>query len=378
LCFIACDSDKLLEEENYSRILDLELKDHYVLQLDRRAFTAYHEGWVYTNEYDVNWNPSVHRMHPEGTGKRRIGNLPFSSSIYKDGWIYCMEPANTISVGWDVTFFPGSLFKMRLDGSEQMKFANMDNIVNFTLFDDWIYYLLINGSWENKNLYRMRTNGSDNLLIAENCFQFIIADEYIFKTERISANDTKIIRNNLDGTASEVIAEGNNQFFTPIFTDNGYLYFSVSLQNSASGVQQIHRIKFDGTGHQTITQMAGVHTIDSIVLNNDFIYYTCISRVVDSVADYVAQIFKIAIDGTDSQKILELTQPGVFRSIIFGDYIYYSHYGNIYRLNKNGGLPEIVYNSIYWGSSNNPRFVSGWFMSNNKYYIVEEPLTYNQ
>ena len=72
--------------------MDLEFENHYLLHLDKRAFMEYHEGWVYTrylehSEYSYT-RPVVYRMHPDGTKKQKIGNLPFFASVYSDGWIY--------------------------------------------------------------------------------------------------------------------------------------------------------------------------------------------------------------------------------------------------------------------------------------------------
>jgi len=264
---------------------------------------------------------------------------------------------------------------MRLDGSEKMKYENMDNVRSFTLYDDWLYYLLINNSFEDRRLYRMRTDGSNNQLIAENCFQFVISDGYIFLTERISLNDTKIIRYNLDGTAREVLIENNARMLLPIFTENGYLYFTVTFGHPAYGVRGIHRIKFDGTEHQTIVHLSGVGSLGGFILNDGFIYYGYSTGVTDS-SKSVFRIYKISADGTDNVKLLEYTPLDVSGFTIFGNYIYYRNVNTVYRLPKNGGTLERVYNPLVFSLDNNPRFVTGWFMSNNKIFIVEEPLQY--
>ena len=138
-----------------------------------------------------------------------------------------------------------------------------------------------------------------NLIIAENCQNYIIADGYIFVIHAISQFDTKIIRYNLDGTGSEVLLENNDRYFLPLFTDNGYLYFLVGFQSlnieELTG-NQIQRIKFDGSGRQIIVQHPEYGSPENVIFNNGNIYYTYSGRVADSF-QFVNQIFKINKEG---------------------------------------------------------------------------------
>jgi hypothetical protein len=303
-------------------------------------------------------------MLTDGTKKQQISKFPFDASRYNDGWLYCMKSAGSIRFGNEVTFVPGLLYRMRLDGSEIMKYENSTHIVNFSLNDGWIYYILRKDESYggiDRSLHKMRIDGSDNKLIAENCNIFIIADDYIF----IQFNN-KIIRSNIDGTASETIVENNNQIHTPIFTYNGYLYFSVSLRHPASGAQQIQRIKFDGTEQEIIVEISESHSIGGIIFNNGLIYYAYIDP-----SDI--KILKINANGTDSVILLDNITRSVFSFRFFGDYIYYRNDHDVYRFPKNGGEIETVRIAPI-NTLDNQRFMSGWFISNSSFFIVDEPL----
>ena len=167
----------------------------------------------------------------------------------------------------------------------------------------------------------MKTDGSNNQLISNSCFGFYIFDEYIFVTEGIAQFDEKIIRYNLDGTAGKVIVENNNQFLHPRFANNGYLYFTLMRQHSRQGVLQLDRIKFDGTGRQTIIQQPDVGNHMNIFYNNGFIYYDFTTRFAEN-SENVYQIFKINADGTDKVKLFEYTPTSKYGFNIFSNHIY--------------------------------------------------------
>ena len=349
----------------------LDLDGHILLQLDRKGFMAHHEGWIYTLEN------GLYRMQLDGTGKHKIGNRPFSNSVYHNDWLYFMDEAGAIRIGWTTTIYAGSIYRMRLDGSEYMKYTATDNVVNFILKDNWIYYQSINNNWDDRSLYRINIDGSDKHLIAENSREYIISDDYIFIKHEIKQFDTKIIRYNLDGTGKIIIVEDDTVILTPLFTDNDNIYFMVWFDSLGLGGfkgPQIHRVLFDGTEKNIIINNHENYSIGISNFKDGFIYFV-FSQAARWDNDWVgfSTINKIRADGTDITKLLDSRERNFNRLGMIGNHFYFMSGSNIFRISVNGGNIDTVgvLNDFTWDS---PRYVSAWFLSQDIFYVIEEPL----
>jgi hypothetical protein len=276
-----------------------------------------------------------------------------------------------------------TLYRAHLDGSEKTKLADVVGYPDFIVDGDWIYYSSGN------ELYRANTDGSGKQKIADNCSRFIVAEGYIFVRHggtagRLEQYDTKIIRYNLDGTDETILIENDRIVFSPIFTDNEYLYYTLYFGGvyfddgeSLKGMQ-LHRMKFDGTDCQTIIEYEGHYVLPTIVLKDGFIYYS--RNYIGGNYDSMGEIYKIRSDGTDCEKIRgEAAYSGIDFDLI-GDSIFYttSHggalWGNklystvqLWRLSLNGGFPLSVY------SNGGSEYFSGYFVHGHKIYVVTSP-----
>ena len=371
LGFISCDfeNDGLYSGANQD--IDRIDEEHSVLHLDRRAFAAYHEGWVYTIERERAGNARfIYRMRPDGTGRQRIGNAPFSASVFHNGWLYFMDEAGAGWFGWESWVYAGSIYRMRLDGSERKKYIDTDNVVYFMLYDNWIYYLSINNdNWFDRSLYRIRIDGSGKQLIAENCVLFIISDGYIFAKYEISQFDTKIIRYNLDGTGRKILVESNTQSLSPLFTHDGFLYYMLWFQNNTIGAPQVRRMRFDGTGQEIIVERSEYAILRNVVFHGEFIYFTYGWNGGSANGwRHLISLYRVRLDGSDKKELL--ANKGSEHFDVIGNYIYFRRDNGISRLSINGGMPQTVHTANW----DNRRFVSGWFVSGNTFFVVEEPI----
>jgi hypothetical protein len=226
---------------------------------------------------------------------------------------------------------------MRLDGSGIETLVNY--IVDFSVVNNWIFY---NTGYD---LYRINTEGSSKLLIAENCYSFIVGGGYVFVTDIASEYfnwrfKNKIIRYNLDGSGETLLFTGEESFMSQIsfgFIDGGYLYYSYA--------NEIQRMKHDGSNRKVI---AGGGQYLDFVLKDGMIYYICY------FSGKPAIISKINLDGTGEQKIREIDRYVGIRLRLIGDSFFFttSNPTILNRLSINGEH-SVVYNKptsdLYYG-----------------------------
>ena len=344
-------------------------------------FIAYHEEWVYARCYNGKELDTVsfYRMRPDGTEKQKIlDESSFYQSVYHDGWLYYRSEISETLEGYDYDQFiegayGGALYRMRLDGSEKMQYAGVYGVSNYIIEGEWIYFQ------SGHDVYRIKINGSGLEKLVDNCVGFIIAEGYIFlryggTTGGAAQYDTKIMRCNLDGTGKTVLIEDEMISFKPEFADSGYLYYTLYFgEYYVTGTgdpwkgMELHRMKIDGTERQTLVQHSDYYLFRTIVLKDGYIYYSRLGRIsLDSNDD--TSYYRVRPDGTDHVLLCDkISNYHESFEIIGSNMYYYVAYSwdnsVLYRLSINGGSPEAVY-------TNTSEYYTGYFVANNKLYIV--------
>jgi hypothetical protein len=180
----------------------------------------------------------------------------------------------------------------------------------------------------------------------------------------------------LDGTGELVLIEDGSISFSPLFTDNEYLYYYLFFGGVSNKGGQVHRMKFNGTDGQTVIehQVPDYYLLSNFIMKDGFIYYSYDRTDRSTGESYSSwtqyrELYRIRTDGTDWVKLYDTNQP--FK--LFGNSIFFttqegtgSKYNIIYlhRLSINGDSHEIVY------SNGGSVYYSGYFVDNNKLYVV--------
>jgi len=154
--------------------------------------------WVYYKAmYD-----GLHKIRTDGSERTRLSALPSSALTTKQihgDWIYYIVVDNN--------FVYSGLARVRIDGTEDMLITT-DRVFDFIVDDDWIYYSNV---FDNRALYRIRTDGTGNMKLDDTIIYGrlnIIGDWiYVQKTVMGMANVEPPILHKIriDGTNLQVV-----------------------------------------------------------------------------------------------------------------------------------------------------------------------------
>jgi serine/threonine protein kinase len=182
----------------------------------------------------------------------------------------------------------GSLYKMdKDDGSNNIKICdNVNFYANYTIIDDWIYYL---NSEEDDKIYKIKTDGTENEKVSdEETEQFLIYNDYIFYTSK--TEDSNIYRINIDGSEKKKIVEYEVMDFD---IENGFLYYCVSSYDSDD--YGIRKVSIDGKDDSMVENLDYVSS-DCLEVDNGWIYYNDLDSLILS---------KIKVNGNNKTDLTE-------------------------------------------------------------------------
>jgi hypothetical protein len=188
---------------------------------------------------------------------------------------------------------PASLYKVKVDGSNQTMVVDRDISLIVALSEGWIYYK----RFADNSLYKVDTEGQSKTRL---CDDFVTS-----------------------------AAEG-----LPVLSD-GWIYYAAGSSNAAD--VKLTRIKTDGTGREQLDDIPGL--LYQVI--GDWIYYL-------NTADR-GNLYRLRTDGTGRTKItdIEYREEGILvigSFAVAGDWIYYDDSaGNQFcRIHQIGGQPEVV------------------------------------
>lgn len=291
-------------------------------------------------------NPGI---NPNKLMVGQVIKLP-SGNIYKCGvaaiqgaYIYYFQFTGTYSDTEEIYTVPktGAIFKIKKDGSEKVKLVdtgvNIKPGASINVVGDWVYYLYstpVNYSYRNSegkltnatayvgNIYKIRTNGTENTKIEDNASAFIVLNGWIYYSRsKYSLYDTStqpgIFRIKIDGTNKVKIGD---------FFENGYIVNIVEGYIYYYSDGKTYRMALDGSGKTP-------------VIDGNFLVYATKEWLYYIYGDFWtdAQIYKTKLDG--SQKTLIYNGPAIGnRLIVYGNYVYFAASPNmgIYRVETDG------------------------------------------
>lgn len=155
-----------------------------------------------------------------------------------DGWLYFTTGGGTTESPVGSSHNAG-LYKCRPDGSQPQQ-VSADVKSEFFIVDDWLYYRVLNKNRpayeDTSDIYRMRLDGSENTCLVEDIIfrltelRWNYKDGWIYFVRESEQKEDYlcICRMREDGSEYEVICTTNNDFSTPLFITQDYIFFKDS------------------------------------------------------------------------------------------------------------------------------------------------------
>lgn len=227
---------------------------------------------------------NLYKINTNGTGNTRLGDDIVSSFAVSGEWIYyCTKKSNAEmnelerkSVPGEIaSIIIGALFKMKTDGSEKTKMADLDLSSGLIeVEDNWIYFTNNNGT------YKMKTDGTGQSKIADYAGLQAISDNWIYYS--YDYTHQYLYRMKTDGTEKTQIVNDSTADFA---LSGDYIYYT------AQGEKGIYRINLDGTEKTKLNDIS-IKEIKSVYGN--WIYY----------AERFGSGYRINMDGSGKVKFL--------------------------------------------------------------------------
>lgn len=208
----------------------------------------------------------------------------------------------------------GSLYKIRMDGTDKMK-LNSEISIYINVAGGWVYYRNISEG-DKFCICRVRTDGTGRETIYEdlNAGELFVYGDWIYF---FALDSGKMYRMRLDGTE---VAEYDRSLIIKTLTDvDGWSYV-----NSKDG---LGKVRPDGTGWELLTG----DKVNCLNAAGGWVYY--------SNASDGGSVYKIRTDGTERTKLNDRSSKFIN---IAGDWIYYGIEGSLYRMKTDGSENQPV------------------------------------
>jgi len=217
--------------------------------------------YIYCNAGNRIW-----RMKTDGTNAKEFSNNTGGNYMQVvDGWIYYSVTTNAY------------IHKITINGNNEQIVVPEKTVGNFTVKDDWIYYL-----GADSYVYKRDLNGNNKSLLFDKQVRqdICLNGEYIYYED----SSHKFNRRKIDGTGIEqqITIDSVNWYNI----DDDWLYYYNS--------KDIYRIKMDGTGKQLV-YTSSTYFPDITIVS----HYIYLHRAFDD-QDYILKMNK---DGSDPVKI---------------------------------------------------------------------------
>lgn len=180
-----------------------------------------------------------------------------------------------------------NLYKMKVDGSFNIKLTESGGLSHINVLGDWIYY-----SGNDGKLYKMKTDGSQNTVVVsdEVYFTYVTADSIYFYS------DGSLYKMKHDGSSKTSIVASTDPWH--YYISDGYVYY---VDNGG-----ISKVKMDGTG-------------GTVIINGDVSEFSVSQNSIYYIGDE-NKLYKKGIDGRTSQ---QLTSDTVKDINVKGNWVYY-------------------------------------------------------
>lgn len=212
--------------------------------------------WLYFIDGDA--YSSIARMKIDGTSYGVIHDSSVTGMIVRDGWIYFTDRDQE-----------NQIEKIRTDGTE-LTVLNKGQAILLALEGDWVYWSHPReDNWGVKDIYRTKTDGSEEEMLLEGIVQHMTVGEgsmfYVPDEDwmgKIKSDPAGIYRLNLVGTGKEKILSEDT--LTLIGVYKGHVYYYNGME--AAG---LYRAKLDGSNRERLIgpgDFTWVHFLDDQIL----------------------------------------------------------------------------------------------------------------
>lgn len=219
------------------------------------------DGKIYYLDDSVLCN--LYKINTDGTENTKLNDDIVSSFAISGDWIYyCTKKSNDEMNELESKSTPdelktiiiGGVYKMKTDGSEKTKLADIDFTSGvIEVSNDWIYYTNSNG------IYKMMTDGTENTKIADEAGIQEIKDNWIYYT--YDEANQYLYRIKTDGTEKTRIVNDKTADFN---LNENYIYYTIH------GANGLYRVNLDGSGKTKVNNIK-INEIKGIYGN--WIYY---------------------------------------------------------------------------------------------------------
>ncbi|WP_334115187.1 DUF5050 domain-containing protein [Mesotoga prima] len=270
----------------------------------------------------------LYTINIDWTNRREVTDSPVSSIFLSGDWIYFTNDRDV-----------SNLYRMRKDGSEQMKLSE-DNVAHFYVLGDHIAYSTKKTLAEFNEikkealntedatvesdvgtLYMMKTDGSEKIALCKVSLEpgrVMISEEWIYFEDY-----QKLCKVRIDGSDYTVISEKGRLGFV----EDGWVYFVSVLdpETRAYDDLEICRMKKDGS---EITVLSSVNKVSSSCFDNGWFYYVLHSE---------KGLYRMRPDGSERERLNEIN-IWQFDGVA-GNWMYITDYaGPRYRVKLDGSV----------------------------------------
>lgn len=271
-------------------------------------------------------------MNNTGIGNE-IGNIRnYGYAVKQNNTIYYLAPNDTSTkVG---------IFSVDANGDNKKEiYMNENDILSLNVYGNYLYFISVTAS-ENEEEYdnkicRIKKDGTGFEIINDNEFNDFCYEIYAVQNKiYYIGEDSNIYKMDLNGGNRELVSDVGTGY---IGITEKYIIYNDNKENASEGEDQYKTciMNLDGTNKRDIIENKRLYTVNIL---NDVIYYT----------DENLDLYKVNLDGSDNQKILD---GEVYKLIVSGNYLYYLNYADIanndqticiYRANLDGSDNKII------------------------------------
>jgi len=270
----------------------------------------------------------LYTINIDWTNRREVTNSPVSSIFLSGDWIYFTNDRDV-----------SNLYRMRKDGSEQMKLSE-DNVAHFYVLGDHIAYSTKKTLAEFNEikkealntedatvesdvgtLYMMKTDGSEKIALCKVSLEpgrVMISEEWIYFEDY-----QKLCKIRIDGSDYTLISERGRLGFV----EDGWVYFVSVLDPETRAYDDLEICRMKKDGSET-TVLSSVNKVSSSCFDNGWFYYVLHSE---------KGLYRMRPDGSEREKLNEIN-IWQFDGVA-GNWMYITDYaGPRYRVKLDGSV----------------------------------------
>lgn len=239
----------------------------------------------------------IYKINKNGDKKEKITNEEAAYLNILGKNIYYLDTEN-----YDI-------IKMKTNGEDKKIIAEDVDVAKISVVDNWIYY------FDDSNFYKIKTNGKSKTFLSDKVIEnYEIVENWIYYSYK---NDGKyvIAKMKLDGGKNTKIADDLGEVF---FINNNYIYY-INEKYDYDNYEysyELCRIKTNGKNKEKLVQIDEDLNVETINFTNKSIYY------VKEDKDRNTAIYSRKINGKEETKIVDIETYSTYINI-HDNWMYY-------------------------------------------------------